>query len=160
MTLAETLLPKVSEWRPTGPGRHSWAKAFPEHGWAINLCADRADSLSCLVWELSAQRTADGAGPVELRPWAERVAARATGLMEPLRLLEIDGGCGEAVLRSTAPSQKGEALYYYEVKLESVGRATVRRFQGSRDPGQRREQVAFALTYEALAKLADDITRD
>src|SRR5262245_61901718 len=100
MTLAETLLPKVSEWRPAGPGRHSWAKAFPEHGWAVSLAADRADSLSCLVWELTVQR-ADGAARPELRPWAERVAARVTGLMEPLRLLEVDAGRGEAVLRST-----------------------------------------------------------
>ena len=27
MTLAETLQPKLSEWRPAGDGRHSWAAA-------------------------------------------------------------------------------------------------------------------------------------
>jgi hypothetical protein len=160
MTLAETLLPKLSEWRPTGPGRHSWGKAFPEHGWAVSLAADRAETLGCLAWELTVQRSAEPAPRVELRPWADRVAGRVTGLLEPLRLLEVDEARGEAVLRSDAPARKGEALFYYEVKLEAAGRATVRRFQASQEPGHRREQVGFALTHEALAKLADDLTRE
>lgn len=158
MTLAETLLPKLNEWRPSGPGRHSWGKAFPEHGWAVSLAADRAETLGCLAWELTVQRTAESAPKVELRPWAERVAGRATGLLEPLRLLEVDDARGEALLRSDAPARKGEELYYYEVKLEAVGRATVRRYQAAQTAG-RREQVGFALTHEALAKLADDLTR-
>ena len=31
MTLTESLLPKLSEWRPAGDGRHSLAVAIPEY---------------------------------------------------------------------------------------------------------------------------------
>ncbi|WP_145239781.1 hypothetical protein [Urbifossiella limnaea] len=118
----------------------------------VHLTADKADSLSCLVWELAVTTTE----PAALRDWAAAVAKRATGLVEPLTLHEVDAGRGEAVLRSTAPSAKGAALAYYEVNLHADGRAVVRRFHGSKaNPG--REQVAFALTHEVLAKLADDI---
>lgn len=154
MTLTENLLPKLSDWRPAGAGRHSWTHAA--NGWAIQLLADKADSLSCLVWELTLTRT--DAAPVGLAPkdWAAAVAARATGLMEPLTVHEIDTGRNEAVLRSTGPTARGDALAYYEVRLHGVEKAVVRRFHGSKaKPG--REQVAFALTHEVLAKLIGDL---
>jgi len=123
-------------------------------GRTVTLTADRADSLSCLVWELAVAPAEPTTVP--LREWAARVAARATGLVEPLTVHEIDAGRGAAVLRSTAPSAKGGALAYYEVKLHADGRAVVGRFHGSKaTPG--REQVAFALTHEVLAKLAADL---
>jgi hypothetical protein len=153
MTLSDTLLPKLSEWRPTGSGRHSMTHSA--RGWTVGLTAEKADSLSCLVWELALQ-PAEPPEPVALADWAAAVARRATGLMEPLTIHEIDTGCGEAVLRSTSPSAKADALAYYEIRLHATGRAVVRRFHGSMaKPG--REQVAFALTHEVLAKLADDV---
>ena len=156
MTLTESLLPKLSEWRPAGDGRHSLAVAIPEAGWTANLTADRADSLSCLVWELTLARTGDAPDGFALKTWAEGVAKRATGLLEPLRVLEVDAPRGEALLRSDSPAKKGERLAYYEVKLFGTDRAIVRRFAGSRAESGR-EQVAFALTHEVLAKLAGDI---
>ena len=48
-------------------------------------------------------------------------------------------------------------MLYYEVHLRGLTHATVRRFQANRAAGTRREQVAFALTHEVLAKLAGDI---
>ena len=156
MTRTESLLPKLSEWKPTGEGRHSLSAALPEVGWTVQLTADKADSLSCLVWELALARTGDAPDGFSLRGWADAVAKRATGLLEPLRLLEVDDARGEALLRSDAPAQKGERLAYYEVRLFAPGRAVVRRFAASRTASGR-EQVAFALTHEVLAKLADDI---
>jgi hypothetical protein len=44
------------------------------------------------------------------------------------------------------------------VLLYGTAAATVRRYQASHEAGARREQVAFALTHEALAKLAGDLT--
>lgn len=156
MTLAEKLLPRVAEWRPATPGRHSWAEAFPDAGWAVALTADAADSLSCRVWELALTRTGEPPAGRTLKDWAAAVAARATGLLEPLKLYEVDDARGEAVLRSTAPAKTGEALAYYEVRLTGLSKAVVRRFAASTAaPG--REQVAFALTHEALAKLAGDV---
>jgi hypothetical protein len=152
MTLRESLLARLSEWLPAGAGRHSMTHTDAGH--TVGLTADRADSLSCLVWELAVAPTEPTT--VAVREWAAAVATRATGLMEPLTVHEIDAGRGEAVLRSTAPSANGGALAYYEVNLHADGRAVVRRFHGSKaTPG--REQVAFALTHEVVAKLAEDI---
>lgn len=152
MTLSESLLPKLSEWRPAGAGRHSMTHT--DRGRTVTLLADRADSLSCLVRELAVAPTEPTTA--SLREWAAAVTARATGLMEPLTVHEIDAGRGEAVLRSTAPTAKSGALAYYEVRLHADGRSVVRRYHGSKaTPG--REQVAFALTHEVLAKLADDV---
>jgi hypothetical protein len=156
MTLTESLLPKLSEWRPAGDGRHSLAVAAPEGGWTAHLTADKADSLSCLVWELTLARTGAAPEGLTLKAWAESVAKRATGLLEPLRVLEVDDVRSEALLRSDSPARKGGRVAYYEVKLFGTDRAVVRRFAASRTEGGR-DQVAYGLTHEVLAKLAGDI---
>jgi hypothetical protein len=122
----------------------------------VQLSADKADTLSCLVWELSLIRSGDAPEGLTLRAWAEGVAKRATGLLEPLKLLEVDDARGEALLRSDSPAKKGECVAYYEVRLFGTGRAAVHRFTANRTESGR-EQVAFALTHEVLAKLAGDI---
>src|SRR5215475_14315164 len=128
MTLTESLLPKLSEWHPAGAGRHSWSAAVPEVGWAVHLTADRADTLSCLVWELTLARTGAAPDGLTLRAWAEGVAERATGLLEPLKLIEVDTERNEALLRSAGPAKKGERVAYYELRLHGLDRAVVRRF--------------------------------
>jgi hypothetical protein len=156
MSLAEKLLPRLSDWYPAGDGRHSTSESFPDAGWTVQLCADKADSLSCLVWELALTRTAEPPAGLTLKGWAEGVAARVTGLMEPLKLHEVDDTRAEAVLRSETPAKKGDARVYYEVRLYGLGKAVVRRFAaGTATAG--REQVAFALTHEVIAKLAGDV---
>lgn len=156
MTLAESLLPRLSEWRPAGGGRHSWAEAFPAAGWTVGLAADKADTLSCLAWELALTRTAEPPDGLSLKGWAAAVAARVTGLMEPLTVHEVDEARQEAILRSAAPAKKGEWVSYYEVRLTGLKSAVVRRLTATRaEPG--RDQVAFAVTHETLAKLAGDI---
>jgi hypothetical protein len=108
------------------------------------------------VWELTLARTGNTPDGLTLRAWAEGVAKRATGLLEPLKLLEVDDARGEALLRSDSPAKKGEQVAYYEVKLFGTDRASVRRYVASRTESGR-EQTAFALTHEVLAKLAGDI---
>ena len=68
----------------------------------------------------------------------------------------MDDARGEALLRSDAPATKGERVAYYEVRLQ---RPRPRRGAAVRGGPhrERREQVAFALTHEVLAKLAGDI---
>ena len=154
MTLTENLLAKLSEGTPAGTGRQTLAAAAG--GWTAHLTTDKADTLSCLVWELALARTGDAPAGFTLKAWAEGAAKRATGLMEPLRVLGVDDARGEALLRSDAPAKKGERVAYYEVRLFAAGRATVQRFAASRTESGR-EQMAFALTHEVLAKLAGDI---
>ncbi len=156
MTLAEKLLPKLSEWQPTGAGRHSWSTDLADGGWNLHLAADRADSLSCLVWELTLSRTAVVPKGLTLKAWADGIVARVGGLMEDLKVYEIDAHSNEALLRSDSPSSRGEKLAYYEVKLYGLDKAVVRRFAASKATVGR-DQVAFALTHEVLADLVEDI---
>lgn len=148
---AEKVLQSLSEWAPSGVGRH--ALAVQTSGGTVHVIADRTDALACALWELALDRAVPRSG---VRAWAESVAARATGLLEPLKLLEADETRGEAVLRSTAPAAKGDRVAYYEVRLHADGRAAVARYSASRTQSGR-EQIAFALTHETVAKLAADL---
>jgi hypothetical protein len=157
MTLAETLQGRLASWIPLDEGRHSWSETFPEAGWAVGLAADRTDSIGCLVWELSLARTGPAPDVLTLKGWADGIAARVSGLREDLKVLEIDDLRQEAVLRSEDPAVKGDDRLYYEVHLRGLDHATVRRYKGSRTVGTRREQVAYPLTHEVLAQLAEDV---
>jgi hypothetical protein len=158
MTLNETLLQKLSEWNPTGPGRHVLAALAPEAGWTATITADRADASACVLWDVALTRTGAVPAGLTLRSWAEQAAKRIMGLLEPLSVYEIDDSRGEAILRSQAPTQRAGQLGYYEVLLRGTASATLRRFSASNQPGSHRQQVAFALTHEALAKVAEDLT--
>ncbi|HVS36889.1 MAG TPA: hypothetical protein VMS17_15120 [Gemmataceae bacterium] len=157
MTLEEALLQKLAEWRfDNGP--QTLALPHPESGWTAEVKAEHADRVGCQVEELKLTRTG-AALTTDLKTRAERTAARVTGLLEPLRLIEVDAGRDAALLRSTAPQKRGDDLYYYEVELKTGGDAGVHRYQASTTGGMR-QQIAFPLTHEALAKVAGDLTAD
>jgi hypothetical protein len=152
MTLDETLLQKLAEWRPDSD-RPTLTLADADSGWRIELTSEKNDDIGCRVSELSLS----GPAPVtNLRAWAVRTVDRATGLLEPLVLHELDTAGGVALLRSRSPAQRGDTLSYYELALKAAGSANLRRYQAR--PGARREQVPFALTHEALAKVVGDLT--
>ena len=92
MTLAERLLASLAEPRPTSPGRTTWTHVDAATGWTVALTIDKADALSCLLSGVALTRTTPAAwdGPA-LTARAEAIAAKVTGLMEPLRVIEIDG---------------------------------------------------------------------
>jgi hypothetical protein len=160
MTLDAMLLEKLHEWKP-GRGRQTLNLTDAASGWTVSLAADRCDELGCLVWELNLRRTSPLAGgdAKTLQAWGERAARRATGLMEALKLIEVDAQRDEAIVRSATPTQKNNDRLYYEALLTGSGTVRFRRYRGSVD-GAVRDQVAFALTHEALAKLAVDLTAD
>jgi hypothetical protein len=161
MTPNEALLERLGKWKP-GDGRQTLLVPDAGSGWSAALTADRADQLGCLVWELTLRRAnPPAAGDTEaLRAWADRVAARVTGLLEPLQLVEVDAPRQVAMLRSEQPARRGDELFYYEVLLQGAGEARLRRYQASYQPNQRRRQIAFALTHEAIAKVAGDLTTE
>jgi hypothetical protein len=154
MTLEETLLAKLAEWHPPA-GRQTLTVSDQEAGWTVLVTANRRETLGSLVWEAAIHRTPP-AGET-MRSWADRIADRVTALMEPLELIEIDAERNEGLVRSAGPSKRGEDLFYYEVLLRGTTQAVVRRYQASHTPGSKREQVAFAVTHEALARLASDL---
>jgi hypothetical protein len=156
MTLENTLLQKLAEWRFDN-GRQTLTVAHPESGWTAAVVADCGDRVGCRVWELNLTRPATPSS-ADLKTRAERLAGRATCLMEPLRLIEVDAQGDTALLRSAVPQKRGDELFYYEVLLRSAG-AGVRRYQSS-TKGDARQQIAFPLTHEALAKFGADLTAD
>lgn len=159
MTLNETLLAKLAEWRP-GRGRQTLNIA--DAGWTVSLTADRADELGCLVWEMTLRRSEPlpGGDAAALRAWGDRVASRSRGLLETLKVIEVDAERDEAILRSDAPTAKADDRFYYEVHLKGTGVANVRRYRGSLAATGKREQISFALTHEALARLGTDLTAE
>lgn len=150
MTLEKTLRQQLSN---TEPGGFHVALA----GWDITLSADRQDSLSCALKELSLMRGA----PIQegLQAWAARLVDRVTGLLEPLKIVEIDPAAGKAILRSEAPVVEGGKAFYYELLLERTGRtvATLHRYAGDLVGHEKRERVPFVLTHDAIVKLVKDI---
>jgi hypothetical protein len=159
MTLDDTLLQKLAEWRPSGEGRQTLNLPDQGSGWRIALTADRCDELGCLLWELQLTRTGPAADGATLRAWADRVAGCVTGLLEPLQVVEVDETRAEALVRSNEPRRRGESLAYYEIVLRGTREALVRRYQATALVGKR-EQVSFALTHEVLAQFAADLTAE
>ncbi len=153
MNLEKALLENLAEWRPYGP-REALSVAPADSGWKIALTAEAVDALAATWWEVGLTRTAPFPAH-SLKDRAERIAGRVTGLLEPLRVVELDGGLAQ--LRSGAPLLRGDARLYYEVLLQQDGTTTVRRYDAPRS-ATRREQVGFTLTHEALAKLVGDLT--
>ena len=158
MTLGDNLLESLNAWRPAGESRSILSLAGGD--WTVSIDAERNDSVGSLVSEMTLTRSTVDVGPIVVRPWAERVANCVTGLVEPLKVIEVDDERNEAILRSTTPSKRGSLAQFYEVQLSGVGVATVKRFKADTAAGTRREQVSFALTHEVIAKLADDLVRD
>jgi hypothetical protein len=154
MTLENMLQKKFAE-PPTGQPE----VVIAHQGWTVSLRPEARDTLGCALDELRLERAgapADG----EPRPWAERISRTVTGLLEPLKLIEVDAPRKIALLRSAAPTPGDPGLRYYEVELHGSARATVRRYRGYQEIGHRREQIPFTLTHEALAKLIGDITAE
>jgi hypothetical protein len=155
MSLANTLPQKLAEWQPR-PGRQELIVSDSESGWTAALTADRRDELGCLVWELALRRASPQAG--DLAGWAERITAKVTSLLEPLKVVEIDPTRNEGLLRSESPQRRGEKVLYYEVRLKGTTEAVLRRYQAVENTSGRRQQIAFALTHEGVGKLAGDLT--
>jgi hypothetical protein len=161
MNLAETLLEKLSEWRPAGEDRPSASFSLPEHGWTVRLDAERVDTVGCVLNEIEAVRdvaVADDAKAIEAH--ARQVAGRVTGLLESLRLVEVDRARNIALLRSDEPKAKGDDVRYYEVRFQGLNRVSVQRFTASKHSPARREAMTFALTHEVVAHLVEDLVRE
>jgi hypothetical protein len=161
MNLAETVLQKIANWRPAGDKRQALLIPDGGSGWAVELQADRCDELGCRVWEITLRRTRKTeVQSLALQAWADRAAKRVTGLLEGLRVVEVDSGRNEALLRSDTPTSREQRVSYFEILLRGTKSATLRRFRAYQEPGHRREQVSFALTHEALAKVVTDLTQE
>jgi hypothetical protein len=91
-----------------------------------------------------------------LRGWGERLAARVTYLLEPLKVIEIDAGGGEVQIRSQAPTARAHQRGFYEVRLYKQGSLRMERFVYN-DATRERQRTPCQLTREVVERLADDI---
>ena len=147
MTPAEALPPKLSAL-PPGP-----QTLDAGNGATVTVDAERSDSIANVYRSV----TVAGAKPESVGAWADGVAGRVRGLLEGLKVIEVDSTRDAAVLRSAPPAASGGVRKYYEVQLDGTGTATVRRYQADRDAGTPRESVGFALTHEVAGRLVEDI---
>ncbi|MSR52675.1 MAG: hypothetical protein EXS09_05230 [Gemmataceae bacterium] len=161
MTLRETLLPRLAEWASAGEDRPSERFPLPEHGWTACLTAERVDSVGCRILELQLTRDNPVAEDADaLTSQAKAAASRVTGLMEPLRLVEVDRVHQVAMLRSEGPPSNGDFVQYYEVRFHGRNLIRVERIKASKNHPASRGAIAFALTHEVIAKLVEDLVRE
>lgn len=156
MTLENTLLEKLANWRPRS--RDTLLTSVPESLWTVSITADRCEGLGCQLWEVAVRRP-PAEPPLDLHVWAQRLEQANTGLLELFKLIEIDASRQIAQLRSEAPAHRGEHLQYYELIMEAQGAATLRRYQSQYGNGKR-DQIPFVLTHEVLARLATLLTAE
>jgi hypothetical protein len=156
MTLENLLQRKLADWRPDSASDRLTVDDTAG-GWRASVQADVVETVGARVREVSVARLTPLADPAPLADRARQVAARVTGLLEPLRLVEVDAQQDVAQLRSDSPAVNGETLGYYEVTLHGHGAAQVSRYEAARSEGKRK-QVPFTLTHDALGKLVRDLT--
>lgn len=158
MSLDALLLEKLNDWRPIG--RDTLTVDAPEDGWRCAITADATDLVGARLWDVSLRRTRAVLPVEDLKARAEVVAGRVTGLLESLRLIEVDAPRKVALLRSEKPTPRGGAAHYYEVLLHADGAATLHRYEGPHEGEPQRRPIAFTLTHEVLAKLVADFAAD
>lgn len=154
MTHAETILEKLAEWKPTGPGPHHLRLELTG-GSVLDLSAEQTDAFSLLLQELSVVTgPVESCAAAELTQRAVDLAQRIT--IEPLKVYEVDAGQCKALLRSATPTQRAGNLSYYELTLTGRYGAGLKRYRVAKGGGSRSAQ-AFPLTHEAVAKVVDEI---
>jgi hypothetical protein len=152
MTLENLLLQNLDKWRPQG--RSTLSFDHPESGWRVTLDAGCVDTIGVQLHTLWLGRLQPMPPGPSLREQAEAIARNVTGLLEPLRLVEVDETHGVAQLRSDAPAVRGEAKRYYELLRHGSGTTTLSRYEAGPGP---RQPVGFTLTHEAMSKLVRDL---
>jgi hypothetical protein len=153
MTLDAKVRPKLNELPPVNGTRQRFDLTVPELG-KVALDVQTLEKLGAELWELTVEPAAPRT--LALADHAKVLAARLTGLLEPLTLIECDTVRGEAMLRSQQPAKQENDLFFYELMVRQEGQSTLRRYQ-HQIGNTPRKQVPFVLTREALAKGIADL---
>ncbi|WP_020473308.1 hypothetical protein [Zavarzinella formosa] len=156
MKTAETLQRKLADGTnlKANNGRVSFEAG--QSTWTLTADSESLDGIGGRFRNLRLDRTA-GTPNTPLNIRAATIAGRLTGMLESIRLVEVDQGRQVAQLRSSQPTVRGTTRQYYELLMEGGDSITLERFQS--DAGtNKREQIPFTLTYDALDKLLHDLT--
>ncbi|WP_166819976.1 hypothetical protein [Thalassoroseus pseudoceratinae] len=142
----------------TGPGPQSFSlqHAGPDADLTVSLSA--IDTLSCSVCSIRADvPSVANLGTSQLKNWADALSQRVTYLLEDIGPVEFDPNSGQALLRSTKPSDDGSTKRYYELVLStsSNGSFEFARYETiAGQPG--RHPVDMQLTREVVDRLLND----
>lgn len=150
MTLAKTLRQNLNDPSHGADGTVT-AAAGP---WQATASAPHRDKVGAEIQELTVERASPGPGTV--KSWADQFAGSNTGLLEPLKVQEVDRGRDEALIRSSPPSKSDGNVDYYEVKMHGTQKASVKRYRATGDGT--RQDVPFPLTHDSIGKLVDSLT--
>jgi hypothetical protein len=124
----------------------------------LSLALDMASPVGVRCRSLEFNSLGSSARPIEqLRAWADRLAVRATYLMEPLKVVEADDLEGEVLLRSQTPTPRQGRRAFYEVRINRSGSLQLSRVSFD-ESSRRRGLEPFTLTREVLERLVDDLT--
>lgn len=108
-------------------------------------------AFSSFVFQSDHLASADAA---QLGRIADRLASKLTYLLEPLRVIEVDGNAGAVQMRSQPPYQRDKQTRYYEVLVQRGGSLSLVRYE--RLPGEPRKAIPAHVTEEVFYRLADD----
>jgi hypothetical protein len=133
-------------------GGHSIARA--DHG-ELKVEVTEADSMAISFesFEFVSDRLAN-ASTKRLSEIADNLARKLTYLLEPLRVIEVDGDAGAVQMRSHPPYQQSGQTRYYEVLVQRGGTLSLVRYE--RRPGESRMPIPATVTHEVFYRLADD----
>jgi hypothetical protein len=114
-----------------------------------------ADALavSFTSYELQSPRLAQ-ASTKQLTAIADQLATKLTYLLEPLRVLEIDGAAGVVQMRSAPPYKTPEQVTYYEVVVQRGGSISLLRYE--KLTGSPRSLRSAIVTKEVFCRIAED----
>src|SRR5262245_24193278 len=118
----------LAAWRTQGPAPFTFQSEVTG-GLTITAVAERAETVGGLFQELKVTGGVADVTAAELTERAVSAAQRITGLLEPLKVYEVDAGQGLAVLRSMTPATDGDLIRYYELLLRGKSAAELRRYE-------------------------------
>ncbi len=96
-----------------------------------------------------------GASTDRLARIGDDLAARLTYLLEPLRVVEVDGQAQVVQMRSVPPSATPAGRSYFEVLVRAGGEIELVRYAVT--PGQPRSPVPALFTREVFFRLVEDL---
>ena len=158
MKTADNLLPKLADGEVLKAGQGRVAFETGTSRWTLSYDSDGLDGIGGRFRQLRLDRNAGtSTQPLDVR--GAVTAQRLTGLLESIKLVEVDHVRQVAQLRSASPAVRGTARQYYELQIQGADSITLQRYQFDSGAGAR-QAIPFSLTYDALAKLVDDLTSD
>ena len=108
MTLGETLHKSLSDWPAGTDGPHE--VTANANGWKAKATAEAVESVGAKLRCVEVNRTDSAPDGATVGAWAEGIAQRSSGLLEKLKVLEVDTTENAAVLRSETAQRRARVL--------------------------------------------------